>query len=141
MLAVLATLPWSANAQPAQDARQEEALKEPGKADAPAEQQAISQAKSPGKESRTVGASSPAGTIAGVVVGPDGKPVAGAEVYLAEIQRYPGFMGELLPSAEPVQRYPGTRNRSSRAMRRARTDDAGRFTMLLDPGYSGFSTP
>ncbi len=47
LLTVLAMLPCSASARPAQDARQENALEEPGKAESPAAQQAISMPLAP----------------------------------------------------------------------------------------------
>jgi hypothetical protein len=55
---------------------------------APAAQPAAAEAESPGNESGTTGTSSPLGTIAGVVVGPDDKLVSSAEVYLGDSRVY-----------------------------------------------------
>jgi protocatechuate 3,4-dioxygenase beta subunit len=145
LLIVLVMLSWSVNARAAQDVRQEYALEAPGN-DAPAKQQVPSEVKSPAEESRTLGASSLMRTVAGVVVGPDGKPVAGAEVFLGDAGRFfPGFAGALLPEALPVQRtpeiYKWTMGGIGRAMRRTRTDAAGRFTAQLEPSRPEFWVP
>ncbi len=146
LLAVLATLLWSASARSAQNARQDNALESPGKARSPAAQQAIPEARSSGKEDRPAGASSLRRTIAGVVVGPDGKPVTGAEVFLGDAGRFfPGFAGALLPDAQPVERTPEihkwTMGGIGRAMRRTRTDAAGRFRAQLEPIRPEFRVP
>jgi hypothetical protein len=142
LLAVLAMLPWSASAWPAQDARQEDALEASGGNNLPTKQQAISETRSPVEESRTASPSSPMGTAAGVVVGPDGRPVAGAEIYLKDFRNcYPVFTGELPDQGLSPRRFQEMSNGPFRAIRRGRTDAAGRFTMPLDPGRPGFMAP
>ncbi|MHC4402442.1 MAG: PDZ domain-containing protein, partial [Planctomycetota bacterium] len=142
LLVVLAMLTRSASAWAAQDARQEDVLEASGGNDVPAKQQAISEAKSPVEESRTASASPRMGTAAGVVVGPDGKPVSGAEIYMKGFRNhYPAFTGRLPAQALPPRQFQEMSNWPTRAMRRGRTDAAGRFTMPLDPGRPGFRAP
>ncbi|MHC4406820.1 MAG: PDZ domain-containing protein, partial [Planctomycetota bacterium] len=128
LLTVLAMLPWEASAQPAQDARQEDALGESGKADSPTPQPAIAHAKSPDEQEQTVDNSSPAQGVTSVVVGPDEKPVEGAEVYLfAEATWHPVFSKpSVFPFAPPEDWH---RRHALDTLGRARTDAAGRFAM------------
>lgn len=141
LLAVLARLPWSANAEAAQDTRQEDALGEPGNVDAPAPQPAVAQAKSPDEREQTVDSSFPARPVTGVVVGPDGKPQEGAEVYLFAAKDWAfGKLPEDWPTKLPMGAWTVERQMDHvlrkprwRTLRRARTDAAGRFATELPP--------
>jgi hypothetical protein len=140
LLTVLATALWSADARPARDAREDNALATSEGDDAPAEQQVISEAKSPGKEDRPMDESSPPRPIRGVVIGPDGSPVAEAEVYVFARNGWPFVLPKQWPTRLPMGAWTVERQmdhvlRNSRwtTLRRARTDAAGHFATELPP--------
>ncbi len=140
LLTVLAMLAWPAGARPAQDARQKDPLEESGKDDSPTPHPAVAHARSPDGREQTVDDSSPAQRIAGVVVGPDGSPVAGAEVHVFAHKDRPYVLPEdwltrLPMGAWTVERQMDHRLRKPRwrTLRRTRTDAAGRFATELPP--------
>jgi isopenicillin-N N-acyltransferase-like protein len=139
VIAALAVLPWSARTAPAQ-AHAEEA--EPA---APQESPAVTETaaeEAPAKESadeepaaeETGRVEAPAfpGRITGVVLGPDGSPVSGAQVYLkGRKYPYPLIWSTLPPVALPIEQQDEPWSRPT-ILQRTRTDAAGRFAMELE---------
>jgi beta-lactamase regulating signal transducer with metallopeptidase domain len=120
LLVALLVLPWSARSAPGRAAQEAEAVTSPQQSPAV---EAVEQ------EALGVEPASLPEQITGVVLAPDGSPVAGAHVYLVTRETW-AFSGRLLYFARPVEERAGVRL-GPQTLARAHTDATGRFAVQL----------